>query len=337
VRRGTLVRLVAVGLAAAAAAFAVAFFVPWLPDPASEEADRIDFVFWFVSIICIVIFGVVAAVSVYAVVRFRVRPDDDTDGPPIHGHTGLEIVWTAIPAALVTAISIVSAVALAQNDHLPKNHLKVQVIAQQFAWTFKYPQYGDLTTTTLRLPVHRPVELLIRSLDVTHSFWVPQFGQKLDAVPGPKFNRLVVTPNREGTFDVVCTELCGLGHAVMRAQTIVMPKSGFDRWAKGQQQRAGGGGQASGRNVFAGNGCGGCHTFKPAGATAKVGPDLDDLGTAAQKAGKPLEAFVRESIEQPNAYVAPGFQPNVMPQDFGQRLSKSQLDALVQYLVGSQK
>jgi cytochrome c oxidase subunit II len=337
VRRGTLVRLVAVGLAAAAAAFAVAFFVPWLPDSASEEADRIDFVFWFVSIICIVIFGVVAAVSVYAVLRFRVRPDDDTDGPPIHGHTGLEIVWTAIPAALVTAISIVSAVALAQNDHLPKNHLKVQVIAQQFAWTFKYPQYGNLTTTTLRLPIHRPVELMIRSLDVTHSFWVPEFGQKLDAVPGPKFNRLVVTPKREGTFDVVCTELCGLGHALMRSQTIVMSKSGFDRWAKGQRQQAGGGGQASGKNVFTSAGCGGCHTFKPAGANGNVGPDLDDLRAAAQRAGKPLQAFVRESIEKPNAYVAPGFQPNVMPQDFGERLSKPELDALVQYLLGSQK
>jgi cytochrome c oxidase subunit 2 len=331
------VRLVAVGLAAAAAAFAVAFFVPWLPDSASEEADRIDFVFWFVSIICIVIFAVVASVSLFALVRFRVKPDDDTDGPPIHGHTGLEIVWTAIPATLVTAISIVSAVALAKNDHLPKNHLKVQVIAQQFAWTFKYPQYGDLTTTTLRLPVHRPVELLIRSLDVTHSFWVPEFGQKLDAVPGKKFNRLVITPKREGTFSVVCTELCGLGHALMRSQTIVMSKDGFDRWAKGQQQQAAGGGQAAGRNAFASAGCGGCHTFKPAGTTARVGPDLDDLSSAARKAGKPLEAFVRESIEQPNAYIAPGFQPNVMPQDFGQRLSKTQLDALVQYLVGSRK
>ncbi len=336
-RRGTLVRLVAVGLAAAAVAFAVAFFVPWLPDSASEQADRIDFVFWFVSIICIVVFSVVAAVSLFALVRFRVKPDDDTDGPPIHGHTGLEIVWTAIPAALVTAISIVSAVALAKNDHLPKNHLKVQVIAQQFAWTFKYPQYGELTTTTLRLPVHRPVELLIRSLDVTHSFWVPEFGQKLDAVPGPDFNRLVITPKREGSFNVICAELCGLGHALMRSQAIVMSREGFDRWAKGQQQQAAGGGQASGRNVFASAGCGGCHTFRPAGTTAKVGPDLDELSSAAQKAGKPLEAFVRESIEKPNAYIAPGFQPNVMPQDFGQRLSKTQLDALVQYLVGSRK
>src|SRR5438874_13013283 len=93
VRRGVLVRVVAVGLGAAAVAFAVAFFVPWLPTPASKEADRIDFVFWFVSVICICIFALVASVILYAIVRFRARPDDDSDGQPIHGHTGLEIAW----------------------------------------------------------------------------------------------------------------------------------------------------------------------------------------------------------------------------------------------------
>ena len=115
-RRGVLVRVVAVGLAAAAVAVAVALLVPWLPTPASKEADRIDFVFWFVTGICIAIFSLVAGVILYAVVRFRARPDDDSDGAPIHGHTGLEIAWTAVPAALVTAISVVSAVALAEND-----------------------------------------------------------------------------------------------------------------------------------------------------------------------------------------------------------------------------
>ena len=93
-------RLVVVGLAAAAVAFAVAFFIPWLPTPASKQADRIDFVFWFVTAICIAIFALVVAVILYAIVRFRARPDDDSDGAPIHGHTGLEIWWTAIPAAL---------------------------------------------------------------------------------------------------------------------------------------------------------------------------------------------------------------------------------------------
>ena len=114
-RRGVLVRLVAVGLAAAAVASAVAFFVPWLPTPASKQADRIDFVFWFVTGISIAIFALVVAVILYSVLRFRARPDDDSDGAPIHGNTTLEIAWTAVPAVLVTAVAVVSAVALAEN------------------------------------------------------------------------------------------------------------------------------------------------------------------------------------------------------------------------------
>src|SRR5207247_10114163 len=112
-----------------------------LPTPASKQADRIDFVFWFVTGISIAIFAVVAAVLLYSVVRFRRRPDDDSDGAPIHGNTTLEIAWTAVPAVLVTAVAVVSAVALAQNEHLPKNHLQVNVSAEQFAWSFSYPKY----------------------------------------------------------------------------------------------------------------------------------------------------------------------------------------------------
>ena len=96
-RRGSILSLVGIGIVAGGIAAAVALALPWLPTPASREAGRIDFVFWFVVIICIVIFAIVAAALLYAVLRFRAAPDDDSDGPPIHGHTGLEIVWTLIP------------------------------------------------------------------------------------------------------------------------------------------------------------------------------------------------------------------------------------------------
>src|SRR3954466_14934046 len=119
-RRGTILALVGLGVLAGGVAAAVAVLLPWLPQPASDEAGRIDFVFWFVTVICIAIFALVAAVIIYAVINFRAQPGEDLDGPPIHGHTGLEIVWTAIPAALVTAISIVSAIVLAKNDHVPR-------------------------------------------------------------------------------------------------------------------------------------------------------------------------------------------------------------------------
>jgi cytochrome c oxidase subunit 2 len=336
-----LVRLVVVGLAAAAVAFAVAFFVPWLPTPAAKEADRIDFVFWFVSAICIGIFALVTAVILYAIVRFRARPDDDSDGAPIHGHTGLEIAWTAVPAVLVTAISVVSAVALAQNDRLPKKHIRVNVTAQQFSWSFSYPAYKGLTSSILRLPINEAVELKLRAppTDVIHSFWVPQFGQKQDVVPGIT-TRLVITPKRLGTYPVMCTELCGEGHAVMRSRTIVMKPGAFAAWAKSQQnvaaKSAGGGGGGPGASLFASNGCSGCHTFKPAGSKATTGPDLDNLRAAAQRAGKPFDQFVRDSIVNPNAYVEKGYQPNIMPSTF-KSLPKNQIDALVDFVVKGQK
>jgi cytochrome c oxidase subunit 2 len=332
------VRLVVVGLAMSAAALIVALFVPWLPTPASRQAGPVDFVFWFVSGISIAIFGLVAAVILIAVWRFRARPDDDSDGPPIHGHTGLEIVWTAIPAVLVTAIAVVSTVALAKNDRLPRRHLTVDVRGQQFAWSFSYPKYGHLSSAVLRLPLKEAAELRITAPknDVIHSFWVPEFRQKQDAVPGLT-RTIVVTPERTGTWAVVCTELCGLGHAVMRARVVVMKRAAFEAWASGQKRAVGSGtGAAAGKSVFANNGCGSCHAFRPAASAATIGPDLDKLPTEARKAGRPLEQFVRESIVKPNAYIEPHYPPNVMPHTFGS-LPKDELDALVGFLVGKKK
>jgi cytochrome c oxidase subunit II len=234
VRRGAIVRLVIIGALAGLAAAAIAIFIPWLPDQDSKEGGRIDFVFWFVVTICIAVFAVVAAVIVYSVVKFRAPPDDDLDGPPIHGHTGIEIAWTAVPAALVTAIAIVSAVALAENGKLKADRLTVDVTAQQFAWHFKYPQYGGFSSDELRLEQGRQVELNLRALDVVHSFWVPEFRQKQDAVPGI-VTHLPITPTKSGKYTLLCTELCGLGHALMRAKVIVMKKAAFERWARSQK------------------------------------------------------------------------------------------------------
>jgi cytochrome c oxidase subunit 2 len=334
VRRGSILQLVVIGVIAGAVAGAVAYFVPWLPKPATLESERIDWVFWFVTIICIVIFALVSAVIVYSVIHFRVAPDDDTDGPPIHGHTGLEIVWTAVPAILVTAIGVFSAIVLAKNDALGSNPLRIDVTAQQFAWTFNYPESNGLASTELRLPVNRSILLRIRAIDVLHSFWVPQFGQKQDAVPG-EITTLHITPTRVGRFPIKCAELCGLGHAVMRATAIVMPAAEFDAWAAKQGQAQSGGGADAGKALFASNSCGGCHTLHAAGATGKVGPDLDRLPAFAKGPGQPLDAFIRESILKPDAYVEKGFPPGVMPKTYGSSLSKEQLDALVKYLVAS--
>jgi cytochrome c oxidase subunit 2 len=339
VRRGSLIQLVAMGVVFGVLASLVGLLIPWLPEPAGKEAERIEFTFWFTTWICIAIFAIVAAVIAYAILKFRVKPEDDSDGPPIHGHTGLEIAWTAVPAVLVTAISVVSAIVLAKNDDAGAQPLKVTVVAQQFAWTF---DYGDgVKTGRLVIPMGKKTRLEITAKDVLHSFWVPELSQKQDAVPGST-NKLILTPTRLGTFPVICTELCGLGHALMRSEVQVMRAAAFDAWL--QEQGGEGGGAGGGQSgaalalrVYNDNGCGACHVFTPAKSDGKVGPSLDELAASAGRAGKPLEAFIRESIVDPAAYVGPGQSAGVMPPNFGDTIKPDELDALVQYLASGAK
>src|SRR5215469_6193184 len=327
-RRGSIVALLGIGLIAGGVAAAVALVPTWLPVAASREAGRIDFVFWFVIAICIAIFALVAAVMIYAVIRFRVREDDYEDGPPVHGHTGLEITWTAIPFVLVTAIAIVSGIVLSRNDAQAQDTLRINVTAQQFVWTFSYPEAHNATSPVLRLPEGRSIELYMRSPDVIHAFFVPQFRTNEDIVPGLVTN-VHISPTRVGTFPLICNELCGLGHSTMRTQAIVMTSTAFDAWLKQQGKSAAppppppssssssgsssSSSSAAALAAFNSNGCSGCHTLTAAHATGTIGPDLDKLVSYAQQAHQPLAAFVHTSIVDPNAYVQPGYPNSIMP------------------------
>jgi len=349
-RKGSIAALLGLALIAGGVATAVALVPTWLPEAASQQAGRIAFTFWFVIAICIFIFAIVAAVMVYAVVKFRVREDDFEDGPPIHGHTGLEITWTIIPFVLVTSIAIVSAIVLSRNDAQAKDTLRVDVTAQQFEFTFSYPDAGNVTSPVLMLPKGRSVELYMRALDVIHSVFVPEFSVKEDIVPG-LVTQLHVTPTRLGTFPLECTELCGLGHSLMRSQAVVMEPAAFNSWLKKQEKGAAPSTTTSttsttssttpispaqaGLMVFNQNGCSACHTLSAANATGKVGPDLDNLVSYARTAKQPLESFVHQSIVDPDAYIQPGYSKGVMPTNFGQVLTKEQLDHLVTFLVQS--
>jgi len=234
-RRGSIVALLGLALIAGGVAAAVALVPTWLPVDASRQAGRIDFVIWFVIAICIFIFAIVAAVMVYSVLRFRARPDDLEDGPPIHGHTGLEITWTAIPFVIVTAIAIVCGIVLSRNDAQGADTLRINVTAQQFTWTFSYPEANNATSPELFLPEGRSVELYMRSLDVIHAFFVPEFRTNEDIVPGLVTN-VHITPDRPGTYPLICNELCGLGHALMRTQAVVLPPAAFDKWLAAQKK-----------------------------------------------------------------------------------------------------
>jgi cytochrome c oxidase subunit II len=211
----------------------------------------------------------------------------------------------------------------------------------------------------LRLPEGRSVELYMRSLDVIHSVFVPEFSQKEDVVPG-LVTQLHITPDRVGTFPLECTELCGLGHSLMRSEAVVMKPAAFDAWLQQQEKSAApapststtsttttsststtststtpSSSSAAGRSVFDDSGCATCHTLSAAGATGTVGPDLDKLVSYAKQAKQPLMPFVHDSIVDPDKYVQPGYQKGLMPNTFGQSLAKTQLDALVTFLVQS--
>lgn len=331
--------MVVIGLAAAGVSTAVALLIPWLPIAATREAGRIDFTFWFATVIALAVFSFVMTVIIYAFINFRVKEDDFSEsGPPVHGNTKLEVAWTTVPFLLVTAISIVSAIVLSKDGNAGTNPLKITVIGQQFAWTFEYPN-GQIYPT-MHLPVDRHVLLDITSKDVIHSFWVPQFAQKQDAVPGIN-TRLVITPDRLGTYPVICVELCGLGHALMRSEAIVMTQADYAHWYKqasapppSPSSSSGAAGAAAAISTFKSSGCAACHTFSAIpGAVGKVGPSLDDLSASAAANHESLTAFITQAIVTPYKYIPPGYKPGVMPAAFGTTIPKPQLSALVQYLA----
>ena len=328
-------RMIGLGVIASLVGIAITLWIDWFPEDAAGSAKKIDDLYDVLLICSVPVFVLVMTITIYSVVRFQAKPGDLGDGAPIHGNTRLEIIWVTIPFIMVTALAIYGWIILEDIEAKQKNEMVVRVTGQQFTWTFEYPS-EKVNSPELVLPVNRPVEFKIKTKDVIHSFWVPQFWLKSDAVPGLT-TAIRLTPNKVGRYEVVCAELCGIGHSTMRQFVRVLPASEFDSWVSEQREAAGGGGgggeQAAGANgeaLFTSAGCAGCHTLKAAGSTAKVGPDLGKLENADA-------AFIRKSIVDPSAEVQKGFQDGVMPQNFGEQLSKQELDALVKYLLESQE
>jgi len=223
-----LVPLIVIAVVIGGITSAVALFIDWIPQQASEQADRVDSLMWFVVWASVVIFTLVATVLVYSAWKFRAAPGDEGDGPPVHGNTKLEIVWTVVPTLLLVVTAVWAYLVLSDNEALAQDRLVVDVTAQQFAWGYSYPD-GNVGTGDLRVPVGRQVELRMRSKDVIHDFYVKEFRVKEDVVPGIT-TRVIFNPTRTGTYQVICAELCGVGHAVMRSRVIVMEPAAYDAW-----------------------------------------------------------------------------------------------------------
>jgi cytochrome c oxidase subunit II len=222
-----------IGVVASAIGIAVALSIDWFPKVASTQAEDIDTLFDVLLIASVPIFVMVEVVVLFSVWKFRMRPGEELkDGPPIHGNTLLEVIWTAIPALLLVGLCAYAYIVLQDIEDSSPDELVVNVTGEQFAWTFEYPAQGGspkVRSDQLYLPEGQKVKFNVRSKDVIHDFWVPEFRQKIDAVPGIT-THYRITPDRLGAYPVVCAELCGLGHSTMRQTVHVLPASKFESW-----------------------------------------------------------------------------------------------------------
>jgi cytochrome c oxidase subunit 2 len=214
--------------------------VDLLPASGSREAEYIDPLFRLLFAIAMIIFAIVMTVLLYSVAVFRRRSGDDTDAAPIHGNAVLETIWTVIPFAIVVPLGIYGAVvfhALTRPVDSAQA-LEVRVTALQWGWEYEYPTLG-VRTRELWLPVGQPVVLRLYSRDVIHSFWVPEFRVKMDAVPGME-TTLRFTPVQVGEYRLLCAELCGVAHAYMVGRVAVVEAAQFAAWARLQATGEGG-------------------------------------------------------------------------------------------------
>src|SRR6201995_3886156 len=228
--------MVVIGLIATAIGIPLALIIPWFPSKGSIQAGNIHTLYDVLLIASVPVFVLVETVVLFSVWKFRMRPgQEEMDGPPIHGNTRLEVVWTAVPAILIVSLCTYAYTVLRSNEDSKSNEMTVNVTARQFAFEFSYPTGPgkQVVSPVLYLPEGRPVGLKRPVLALIHSLYVPPFSEKVDAVPGIT-TTVRVTPARLGSYPVECTELCGAGHSLMRAAVRVVTPATFQKWLSSQ-------------------------------------------------------------------------------------------------------
>jgi cytochrome c oxidase subunit II len=223
-------KMLAATVALTAVISVVMVSINWDGQQASTAAPKIDDLLNVMIVLSAFVFSLVMVMLFYALWKFKAKPGDESDGEPIHGNTRLEVAWTLIPTIIVLFGAGYSWAVLNDIEEPAKNPLTVDVFSQQFAWSFGYPGKDNAYSEgELHVPLDRQVHFKMHSLDVIHSFWVPEWRIKKDNVPGIT-TTAIVTPDKPGTYQLICTELCGFGHAAMRARVVVEPPAEFRKW-----------------------------------------------------------------------------------------------------------
>ena len=288
----------------------------------------VDNVFLYILFICVFLLGLITFLMVYFVIRYRrekhPKPVD------IEGSTWLEVTWTVIPTLIVLTMFYYGLTGFEFLKKVPEGAMVVKVMARQWSWLFEYE--NGAKDTELRVPVGSPVKLILTSQDVIHGFYAPAFRIKQDAVPGMT-NYLWFQPTEVGTFDVLCSQYCGLEHAHMLTKIAVLPQEEFKKWYQAKKQEVALKGPLVGSKLYQEKGCFACHSTD---GTPRVGPSFKGLFGKTERvltAGKERsvlvdEAYVRKYILEPNIDVIEGFQP-IMPKV---SLTVDELNALVEFI-----
>src|SRR3954467_9616380 len=215
---------------------AVMLSINWNGQEASTAAPKIDDLLNVMIVLSSFVFSLVMWMLFYALYKFKAKPGDESDGEPIHGNTRLEIAWTLIPTIIVLFGAGYSWKVLADIEDKKADPVTVDVFSQQYAWSFAYPGKGYVWKEgEFHVPVNRQIQFKMHAQDVIHSFWVPEWRIKKDNVPGIT-TTAIVTPDKVGTYQLICTELCGFGHATMRAKVVVESEAKWEKWVDGLKQ-----------------------------------------------------------------------------------------------------
>ena len=304
-----------------------------LPEQASLQGASIDKLFGIHFIAIIVLFSLIVGLMVYSILVFRRKAGDTSDGPHMKGNTKLEVAWTIVPLGAVLVLAYMGGTTLGDIQALPdQKPLQVKVVGSQWAWRFEYPELG-IISTELVLPVDEQALLELSSTDVIHSFWVPEFRVKQDALPGEDFVReLRLTPTQIGEYKVRCAELCGRLHHAMESPVKVIAQQDFDAWVKSKTVACTG-------PVECGNlwyqqfGCQACHSID---GSVVVGPSWKGIFGKEESISDGTSVlvdhdYIVESIRNPGAKITAGFQ-NLMPANIAANMTDAQIEDLIAFI-----
>lgn len=296
----------------------------------SEYAGNVDNLFLFITFITVFFFFFNGGLIFYAARRWRRKSEDEVT-PHITHNTKLEILWSVVPLLVVLFIFFWGFKGYVTATIPPADALEIVVSGKKWVWAFEYPD-GTRTLNSVHVPVGKPVKFIMQSEDVIHSFYLPAMRIKKDVIPG-RYTDLWFTPTTPGVFQVFCAEYCGRGHSDMMAKVFVDTAEQYETFLReGDEEIRKLPLAELGKLVYENKGCATCHSLD---GSRGQGPTFKGLFGSNQKdaTGKDHlvdENFVRESILQPQAVIAQGFEP-IMP-TFQGLLRPREIDGLIAFL-----